>query len=194
MSQETLLLVDDEQDVVDALARTVRNGGYRILEATSGGRALEVLAQEHVDLLISDITMPDMSGLDLLRRVRRSHPRVLRFVLTGNASLESAIAAINDGEVDKYLTKPWDTAELRATIREVLDRREQPALPAAAASLSPRQRQTLDRLVAGACPKDISVDLGVSLHTTRQYIKEIYRRFDVTTRAELMAKVYGSKP
>lgn len=196
-ARETILLVDDEAHVVDALARTVRNGGYRILEARSGREALDVLAREPVDLVISDIAMPEMSGLDLLRTIRRTHPRIVRIVLTGFASLDSALDAINEGQVDRYLTKPWDKDEMRAAIRESLDRRKQaPAahgldLAALDPPLSPRLRQTLDRLVRGACPKDIAVDLGVSTHTVRQYVKMLYKRFQVTSRAELLVKVLG---
>lgn len=193
MAQDTILLVDDEAHVVEALARTVRNGGYRILEANSGARALDVLAQESVDLVISDIAMPEMSGLELLRSIRVAHPRVLRFVLTGFASLESAIAAINDGHVDRYLTKPWDSDELRKTVRDALDGRHRPLSIKLDPPLSPRLNQTLERLVRGECPKEIATDLGVSAHTARQYVKVLYRRFDVTTRAELLVKVFGAR-
>ncbi|AKU93789.1 response regulator [Labilithrix luteola] len=193
MSQETILLVDDEAHVVEALARTVRNSGYRILEASSGAKALEILARESVDLVISDIAMPEMSGLDLLRGIRVAYPRVLRFVLTGFASLESAITAINDGHVDRYLTKPWETEELRKTVREALDGRHLPLSVKLDPPLSPRLNQTLERLVRGVCPKDIATDLGVSAHTARQYVKVLYRRFDVTTRAELLVKVFGAR-
>jgi FixJ family two-component response regulator len=193
MSEETLLLVDDEQDVIDALARTLRNGGFRLLEATSGAAALAIVEREHVDLLLSDIDMPDMSGLELLTRVRASHPQVVRFILTGVASLDSALVAINEGAVNRYLTKPWDTAGLRLAIRDGLDRRRHnPATtPGVSAGLSPRVQQTLERLMQGACPKEIAVDLGISVHTTRQYVKTLYRHFDVSTRAELIAKLHG---
>jgi DNA-binding NarL/FixJ family response regulator len=203
MSQETLLLVDDEQDVVDALARTVRDRGYRILAATSGTKAMELLEQEKVDLLISDIDMPDMSGLELVTRVRKSKPDVVRFILTGVASLESAMAAINEGEVHRYLTKPWDTEELRSAIRDGLDRRKQAGSPEAKTPadalagitepLSPRLRETLEQLMTGACPKDIANNLGVSVHTARQYVKTLYRRFKVSSRAELMVTLYGRR-
>jgi FixJ family two-component response regulator len=193
MSEETLLLVDDEQDVIDALARTLRNGGYRMLEATSGTAALDIVQREQVDLLLTDIDMPDMTGLDLLTKVRATHPQIVRFILTGVASLDSALVAINEGAVHRYLTKPWDTEGLRSAIRDGLGRRAQnPATaPAVAAGLSPRVQQTLERLMRGACPKEIAVDLGISVHTTRQYVKTLYRHFDVSTRAELIAKLHG---
>ncbi len=195
MSQETILLVDDEAHVVEALARTIRNGGYRILEAGSGAQALDVLAREPVDLVISDIAMPVMSGLELLSTIRRTHPRVVRIVLTGFASLDSAISAINDGNVDRYLTKPWEKDEIRAAIRDALDRRRHaPGIDALVFDppLSPRLKQTLDRLARGAAPKEIAVDLGVSTHTVRQYVKTLYKRFDVSSRAELLAKLFGA--
>jgi FixJ family two-component response regulator len=196
MAQETILLVDDEEQVVDALARTLRKGGYRLLEARSGPRALEVLANETVDLVISDIAMPEMSGLDLLGIVRREYERVVRIVLTGFASLDSAVQAINVGHVDFYLTKPWEKDELRNTVRDAIDRRK-PALSSSSSSidpsLPPRLRQTLDRLLRGACPKEIATELGVSTHTVRQYVKMLSRRFQVTSRAELLVKVLSPR-
>lgn len=194
MSQETILLVDDEQEVVDALARTIRHGGYRILTATSGAQALEQITQASVDLVISDIDMPGMSGLELLTKIRASHPRIVRFVLTGVASLESALVAINEGRVERYLTKPWEKEELRTAIREGLDGRSRPSSSPSMhvdMPLSPRLRETLDRLMSGACLKEIASDLGISIHTARQYVKTLYRRFEVTSRAELTAKING---
>jgi eukaryotic-like serine/threonine-protein kinase len=118
----TLLIVDDEPDVVDALRRTLEDPRLEIVGCTRPSEALDVLATHEVDLVISDLDMPEMHGLDLLRRVRQDHPEVIRIVLTGRASLDSALDAINQGEVQRYLTKPWNRAKLRETIDEALER------------------------------------------------------------------------
>jgi DNA-binding NarL/FixJ family response regulator len=199
-ARETILVVDDEPEILEALARSV-GGAYRVVQATSGKRAIEILESQAVDLLIADIDMPEMTGLELVAHVRRTRPNVLRFILTGVASLESAIVAINDGEVQRYLTKPWELDELRTAIRDALDRRRTtempPATPAVVRALepplSPRLRETLDCLLAGASAKDVARDLGVSVHTAREYVQSLYRRFDVTTQAELMAKLSGRR-
>ncbi len=118
----TLLVVDDEPDVVDALRRTLRHPSWRVIGEVSPQAALERLAREPVDLVISDIDMPGMNGVELVGRIRRAYPEVVRMLLTGGASLGSALRAINDGEVHRYLLKPWDRAELRDTVRAALAR------------------------------------------------------------------------
>jgi two-component system, probable response regulator PhcQ len=124
-SHNTVLFVDDEPEILDSLRRTLRDETYRILTTTSATDALRRIEEGTVDLLITDLDMPEMSGVELLHRVRVSRPDVVRILITGHASLDSAIKAINDGEVHRYLTKPWSKGELRETIRQALDRLEE---------------------------------------------------------------------
>ena len=121
-AHHTILVVDDEPEILDSLRRTLRDESYRILTTTSAIDALRRIEEGGVDLLLTDQDMPEMSGLELVRRVRRAFPDVVRMLLTGHASLDSAIQAINEGEVHRYLTKPWAKAELRECIRQALDR------------------------------------------------------------------------
>jgi len=113
----TVLIVDDEENVVDSLRRTLRHEHVRVITTTSPVEALAHLDQGEIDILISDIDMPEMTGLELVAEARRRHPNVVRILLTGDSSLESALTAINDGAVYKYLTKPWRSQELRETLR-----------------------------------------------------------------------------
>jgi response regulator RpfG family c-di-GMP phosphodiesterase len=119
----TILCVDDEPNIVRALQRLLRDTGHRILTATSGEEALQLMGTEHVDLLISDLMMPGMSGTALMQRVRMLWPQVTRLLLTGHTDLAAAIAAINEGQVSRYLTKPWDDTELTHTIGELFHHR-----------------------------------------------------------------------
>jgi two-component system, probable response regulator PhcQ len=158
-TQHTILLVDDDGHVLDALQRTLRGEGYRLLAVTDGYRALELLAAEHVDLIISDIDMPEMDGVELIKQVRRSHPDVVRMLLTGDASLDSAVHAINDGEVHRYLTKPWDSAELRSILRDAIARiGELRALALASQRISTRDRmlEELEREHPGISSVDLA--------------------------------------
>lgn len=117
-----ILCVDDEPNIVAALRRLFRSSGYQVLTATSGAEALALLAQEPVDLVFSDMRMPGMDGAQLLARVRQEWPQTTRVLLTGYADVKSTIAAINSGEVYRYVTKPWDDAEILATARQVFER------------------------------------------------------------------------
>jgi CheY-like chemotaxis protein len=114
----TLLLVDDEPNILSALKRLLRGAGLRILTAPGGKEGMEILAAEHVDVILSDQRMPGMTGVEFLRVVKHSHPETVRMVLSGFTELQSVTDAVNEGAIYKFLTKPWDDAQLRAHILE----------------------------------------------------------------------------
>ncbi len=122
-AQAVLLLVDDEPSILSALRRLLRPLGHKVLLAESGAAALAILAQEPVDLVLSDMRMPGMDGAQLLQAVRERWPEVARLLLTGYADIGSTIAAINQGEIQRYIAKPWDDQELLLAVREGLERR-----------------------------------------------------------------------
>lgn len=117
MDQTTILLVDDEEAVLNAIERTLRPDGYRILRTTDPKHALAIVEQEPVAVVISDHLMPQMKGLDLLREIKKVRPECLRILLTGHADLQLALAAINEGEVYRFLQKPWDDSTLRMDVK-----------------------------------------------------------------------------
>lgn len=114
----TLLLVDDEINIIHALKRTLRADNYIILSANSGEEGLALLAKHEVGVIISDQRMPHMTGVEFLRKVKTLYPKTLRIVLSGYTELESVTKAINEGAIYKFLTKPWDDELLRDNIRE----------------------------------------------------------------------------
>ncbi|MFG6460457.1 HD domain-containing phosphohydrolase [Roseateles sp. DXS20W] len=118
----TLLFVDDEPAILNALRRLFRPLGHRILLAESGEAALQLLAQEKVDLVLSDMRMPGMDGAQLLQAVCQGWPDVARLLLTGYADIGSIVAAVNQGEIQRYIAKPWDDQELLLAVREGLER------------------------------------------------------------------------
>lgn len=120
-AERTILCVDDEPYILAALVRLLRGSGHRVLTASSGADALALMAREPVDLLISDMRMPGMSGADLMVQVRNSWPDITRLLLTGHSDVSATIAAINEGQVHRYLTKPWSDAELLLTIKEAFE-------------------------------------------------------------------------
>jgi two-component system, probable response regulator PhcQ len=122
MESKSLLIVDDEENVRRALDRALRGQGYTLRFASTGKEALSLLAQDPADMVLSDHMMPSMTGLELMREVRTLYPDTLRIILTGYADLEMAISAINEGEIYRFLTKPWDQVELQVTVRLGFDR------------------------------------------------------------------------
>jgi len=117
----TILLVDDEVNVLNALQRALRPDGYRILTATSGTDALAILTHETVAAIISDQRMARLSGTEFLRQARLCQPDAVRIMLTAYADTEAIMDAINQSEVYRFITKPWDDGDLRLTLRRALD-------------------------------------------------------------------------
>ena len=119
-TQPTLLLVDDETSIVSSLRRLLRGDGYRILTANSGKEGLKLLEEHTVDVIVSDQRMPEMTGVEFLREVRRLYPDTVRIVLSGYTELQTVTDAVNGGAIYKFLTKPWDDEQLRSHIQEAV--------------------------------------------------------------------------
>ncbi|GAC1029384.1 two-component system response regulator [Pseudomonas sp. No.21] len=116
----TVLLVDDEVFILNSLKRLLRSQPYDLLLAESGEQALELLASHPVDLVVSDARMPSMDGATLLAEIYRRHPQTIRILLTGYTDMPTLIKAINEGRIYRYLSKPWDDAELLSTLEQSL--------------------------------------------------------------------------
>lgn len=122
----TLLLLDDEENILRSLVRLFRRDGYRILAASSVNDAFELLATNDVQVILSDQRMSDMSGTEFLGRVRVLYPDTVRLVLSGYTDLATVTEAINRGEIYRFLTKPWNDDDLREHIRQAFTTYEMP--------------------------------------------------------------------
>ncbi|MFT5591247.1 MAG: PAS domain S-box-containing protein [Bradyrhizobium sp.] len=120
----TLLLVDDEANILSALKRLLRGSEFNILTAGSGSEGLALLAQHTVDVILSDQRMPGMTGVEFLSIAKTRFPETVRIVLSGYTELKSVTDAVNEGDIYKFLTKPWDDAKLRGHIDEAFQRKE----------------------------------------------------------------------
>jgi len=120
--QRTLLVVDDEEGVRNALFRALRRDGYRILTAASAPEALDLLSLNRVQVIISDQRMPGSSGTEFLGAVRQLYPDTVRIILSGYTDLEVVTDSVNRGAVFKFLTKPWDDNLLREQVRDAFRR------------------------------------------------------------------------
>lgn len=119
----TILLVDDEANILSSLKRLFRAQGYKILTATSGQAGLEVLEENAIDLIVSDMRMPEMDGATFLAQVAARWPDTVRMLLTGFADITSTIAAVNEGKIYKYISKPWEDNDLRLSVEHALEQR-----------------------------------------------------------------------
>ena len=145
----TLLFVDDEPSILSALRRLFRPHGYRILIAESGAAGLAILEQEAVDLNISDMRMPEMDGATFLKQARSRWPGTVRILLTGYADVTSTVAAINEGEIYRYIAKPWDDTEIVNTVRDALERQRLESENKRLTALAQAQNEELKALNAG---------------------------------------------
>jgi two-component system probable response regulator PhcQ len=117
-----ILLVDDEPNVISALERALLDEPYTIYGAESGEKGLELLSRTKVKVIVSDERMPGMGGAEFLSRVKELHPQIVRIMLTGQASVESTMKAVNKGEIYRFLIKPWDDTELILSLRSAVER------------------------------------------------------------------------
>lgn len=139
----TVLMVDDEPSVLSALRRVFRSQGIQTLQATSGAEGLVLLASNRVDLVISDMRMPEMDGARFLERVKEHDRSIVRILLTGYADMSSTVAAINKGAIHRFIAKPWDDTDLVLAVREALVRRGLEQKNADLTELTKRQNEQL---------------------------------------------------
>ena len=122
-----VLIVDDDEMVRRALERAMRPTGHRIFTAPSALKGLEILATHEIAAVISDYLMPEMTGLELMREVKRLYPDCVKIIITGFMP-ERVAEALAGGEIDRFMTKPWENAELRGALAEALAQRVKPDL------------------------------------------------------------------
>ena len=125
MEIRSILLVDDDPYFLRTLERTLKRERYEIFTASNAKKASKVLHDNPIDCIISDYRMPGISGVDFLKWARKNYPHVIRIIITGQADTQSAIRAINEGEVFRYLTKPFKPEMLLDTLREAFKAADQ---------------------------------------------------------------------
>jgi two-component system NtrC family sensor kinase len=120
--KQTLLVVDDEANVLKSVKRLLFETDYRVLTAGSGQEALELFKKEPtIQLVISDYRMPEMNGVELLRQLKKLYPTTVRMILSGYADVMAIVEAINDGQVYKFIAKPWNDQDLLTTIMRAFE-------------------------------------------------------------------------
>ena len=116
-TRHCLLIVDDEPHVCDSVHDLLRRE-FRVLKANSAEQGYRIMLEEEVHIVMSDQRMPQITGVELLTKVKARHPQAIRMLFTGFADLESIIAAINQGHIYQFMKKPWQPEELIAAVRQ----------------------------------------------------------------------------
>ena len=165
MAARTLLIADDEPNIRRVLQAIFQKDGYEVYVAENGVRALEVAAACPVDVLITDLIMPDMNGVELLQKIKRRHAGVVAIMITAYATIKTCVDAMRYGASD-YITKPFDMDEIRAVVRRAVARAAEAqaegkaggrtakaAPPALAAPASPAMQEVQEMVARAAASK-----------------------------------------
>jgi signal transduction histidine kinase len=121
--QLNLLIIDDEPDIVRALTRQFRRK-YNVFSTTDPMAGVSIMEKEYIQVVLSDQRMPGMTGIDFFSHIKNKYPEALRLILTGYSDIEAVIGAINEGQVFRYVTKPWNPEELETIIKEAFEKYE----------------------------------------------------------------------
>ena len=119
---DTILIVDDEPHVISALVRGLDDEPYLVVGAGNGFEALRLMEKQRFKVVISDERMPEMDGAVFLSRVKVLYPETVRIMLTGHASVQATMRAVNSGEIYRFFIKPWDDTELKLAIHSALEK------------------------------------------------------------------------
>lgn len=122
MLDNTVLFVDDQDEILYLIKRMLKDESYKTLFAKSGEEALDLIENNHIDVIVTDVIMPEMSGLELLDIVKESHPEIVRIILSGFSQIPTLLSAINNGKIFRYITKPWQVDdEAKQIIQDAIE-------------------------------------------------------------------------
>lgn len=122
MDAKKVLVVDDEEDVRDTLKSVLKKLEYEPFTAAGGDEALDIIKREEIDVVLSDLYMPNMDGLQLLKRIKAENKKIVFLMITAHPTIETAVDAIKKGAYD-YLTKPFHIEEVRLKMNRAMEKR-----------------------------------------------------------------------
>jgi DNA-binding NarL/FixJ family response regulator len=196
MSQQPrVLVVEDEADARELLVRGLGRQGFAAEGACDGAAALELLPRDW-DVVVTDLLMPRLDGLGLLREMPQRLPHVLRVVITSFGDKERVLAALNLG-ADYLLEKPFTAQQLGDVLRRLLAERDDErqidqlfSRRLASLPLTPRERETVVLVMKGLSNKDIARQLGLGEQTVKNALFTLYQKLGISTRTELFHLVF----
>ena len=184
----TVLVTDDDPDFRVLLATWLRASGYQTFAAASGQEALAIAKQHALDVVITDLKMPGLSGLDLLTILKERDPAIEVIFLSGAADMEATIEALREGRAFDFLLKPLESlGQLNLAIEKALLKKQQaPVCQASisAAPLSNRERQIVSLVAEGCENREIASRLSISENTVKNHLARIYDKLKVANRVQ----------
>lgn len=202
MSEADLVhVIDDDEAVRDSLSFLLRTADFNVVAYQSATHFLDSLTRDIDGCVITDVRMPDMSGLDLLRRLRDLSCMIPVIVMTGHGDIQLAVEAMKAGAVD-FLEKPFDDERVLTAVRSALEASraqnervgQRHEIEERLDSLSQRERQVLDGLVSGLPNKTIAHDLGISPRTVEVYRANVMTKMQAGSLSELVRMVLLVQP
>lgn len=196
----TVYIVDDDEAVRDSLRWLLEANGYRVRAYASAEAFLSEYDEQQPGVLIVDVRMPGMSGLELQEQLITRKSSMPIVFITGHGDVPMAVTTMKKGAID-FLEKPFNETDLREIVTRMFEQANQRLSQAQAqrnhdamlARLTAREQQVLERIVAGRLNKQIADDLGISIKTVEAHRANIMEKLQVTTVADLM-KVALAKP
>jgi DNA-binding NarL/FixJ family response regulator len=202
MKKTSILLVDDEESIRVSLKGILKKK-YYAKTAESGSMALEMLQNDHYDLILTDIMMDDMTGIELLKKIKEIFPEIPVLLMTGYSSLSTAIEAMRLGASD-YLIKPYSKEEIFLSIARCLknntaERKKKLILKFQANTktlpgqkpLTKRELEIFNYLVSGLSDKSIAKELAVTVPTIKFHLQNIYKKSGINGRKGVL-KIFSS--
>jgi two-component system response regulator FixJ len=192
-SEDVVHIIDDDDALRDSLAFLLRAARFEVQSYTSADAFLDALSGQNPNCIITDVRMPGLSGIDLLKRLKELKISASVIVITGHGDVPLAVEAMKFGAVD-FLEKPFDDDVLIASVRSALQQREgeskrhmeRAAVEQRLAALSNRERDVLGGLVAGHANKQIAFDLGISPRTVEIYRSNLMDKMHATSLSDLV--------
>jgi len=189
MNGQHIFLVDDEPDVLKSIALTLRSRRYLVSSFATAAKCLEQLHRRDCDLLITDIKMPDMDGVELLAEVKRIAPYLPVLLITGYADIPMAVKAIKAGAFD-FIEKPFEKNDLMQKVESALNDTHY-CQPPDCEPLTQAQKKILKLILSGKSNKQIALILKRSVRTVEVHRSRIMRKFDVDNIVDLVKKASG---
>lgn len=179
----TVLAVDDEPSILSSLKRQLRKTPFELIIGNSGKEGLELLKQHEVQIVVSDMRMPEMSGAEFLTEVQKEYPDTVRMILTGYSDMDSTVDAINNGGVFSYISKPWNRDELLNQLTNAAKTHHQRKAKAAALNKVSAKHQALSK---------VTLKLQSKLKQTQEAVRHLKGQDTQETNYDMAIEVFAN--